>query len=193
MQAPDDASSGPGQLCPDCGTVRDQSDIAFCEVCGYNFVTGAHGEVGIVPAPTPAETTESKETVEGSESAQVTPRGGRVTVAVDPGVRGAASPEAPVDVLPFTVELNTPLCLVGRTDETRGTIPEIALTFDEAVSRRHALLERSTTGGLLLRDIGAANGTKLNGTEVQPMTEYPLKNGDEMTLGHWSRMLIEAS
>ncbi len=42
-----------GDICPDCGTVREPGGVVFCEVCGYNFVTGAHGEVA-VPVATEA-------------------------------------------------------------------------------------------------------------------------------------------
>src|ERR1700722_20188563 len=53
------------QECPDCGTMREHSGVAFCEICGYNFNTGARGEVpppmplGLpvvhAPAPAPAD------------------------------------------------------------------------------------------------------------------------------------------
>src|SRR5690348_18353103 len=31
--------------CPDCGAPRTDTSSNFCEVCGYNFATGAHGNV----------------------------------------------------------------------------------------------------------------------------------------------------
>ena len=178
-----------GDLCPDCGTVREQGGIVFCEVCGYNFTTGAHGEV---PLPAPAET--PSPTVAQPESAPtVTVQQWTVTVAVDPGLRSPESPEAPADVAPLSVTLTQPVSLIGRRNETRAIFPEIALDHDEAVSRRHALLQLDPEKGLLLRDIGAANGTRLNGKELQPMTDYPLNDGDEITLGHWSRISVKAS
>ena len=77
------------------------------------------------------------------------------------------------------VALDKPVSLVGRRNEARAIFPEIALPHDEAVSRRHALLQTDAQGGLLLRDIGAANGTRLNGKELEPMVDYPVKDGDD--------------
>lgn len=116
-----------------------------------------------------------------------------MTISVDPSLRSAESPEPPADVAPFSVLLSHPVSLIGRHNEARGIIPEIGLDHDEAVSRRHALLQWEPHQGLLLRDIGAANGTRLNGKDLQPMVDYPLKDGDDITLGHWSRLKIQAS
>src|SRR5579875_3046173 len=41
--------SAAAEICPDCGTARDNRETVFCEVCGYNFATGAHGEVPVAP------------------------------------------------------------------------------------------------------------------------------------------------
>ncbi len=195
MDAMGSSASSPGQICPDCGTLREQSDIAFCEVCGYNFVTGAHGEVGILPTSSPVAISSIPE-----ESAQPEPEPPAIPipqrwlamVSVDPRLRGPDSPEAPIDVESFTVELDHPVSLIGRKDETRGIFPEIALPLDEAVSRRHALLQKDEERGLLLRDIGAANGTRLNGKEIAAMVDYVVKDGDEIALGHWTCIRIEA-
>ena len=187
-------STAAGQVCPDCATLREHNDTVFCEVCGYNFATGAHGEVP--PAATPlAEMTAAPETVPEAhvpvEASVSEAQRWSVVVSVVPSLRGPDSPEAPGDVPPFTVTLEQPVNLIGRRNEARGIFPEIVLAHDEAVSRRHAVLEMDATGGLLLRDIGAANGTRLNGVEVQPMVDTPLKDGDEITLGHWSRIRVE--
>lgn len=178
-----------GDLCPDCGTVREPGGVVFCEVCGYNFATGAHGEV---PLPPPAETLAASEPEPEPEAAPVIQQW-TVTVSVDPGLRSTESPEAPSDLPPFSITLSQPVSLIGRRNETRAIFPEIALDHDEAVSRRHALLQLDPQHGLLLRDIGAANGTRLNGKELQPMTDHALKDGDEITLGHWSRISVKAS
>ena len=186
-----------GQVCPDCGTLRERSDTVFCEVCGYNFATGAHGEVPpaavsvdaptVVAAPTaPEPNAPVQDGVAGAQRWSV-------VVSVDPSLRAADSPEAPAELASFTVTLQQPMNLIGRRNEARGIFPEIALDHDEAVSRRHAVLQLGSERGLLLRDIGAANGTRLNGVEVQPMVDTPLKNGDEITLGHWSRIRVEVS
>lgn len=183
-----------GQVCPDCGTLREHHDTVFCEVCGYNFATGAHGEVR--PAVVPSVDLVAAAEPEGDSPVKAEVAGTQrwsVVVSVDPSLRGPDSPEAPADVPPFTVALEQAMSLIGRRNEARGIYPEIALAHDEAVSRRHAVLQIGAQGGLFLRDIGAANGTRLNGAELQPMVDTPLKNGDEITLGHWSRIHVEVS
>ena len=94
---------------------------------------------------------------------------------------------------PFTIKLDKPLYLIGRTSEARGIFPDIPLNFDDAVSHRHALLERRADGVLVLRDIGAANGTRLNGQDVEAMADNPLRDGDEITVGHWTRITVKVS
>jgi hypothetical protein len=176
--------------CPDCGTTRENTGVAFCEICGYNFNTGARGEVPVVlpaaavaPEPPPAPV----------EAAPSPASGWIVTVSVDPALHKPGSPEPPADVPPFTYAVKDPVSLIGRKSAARAIFPEIALDYDEAVSRRHALLQLTPEGALLLRDIGAANGTELNGSAIAPMVDHPLKDGDRITLGHWTRITVEAA
>ncbi len=169
--------------CPDCGATRDQSGGVFCEICGYNFSTGAHGELKPEtppPAPAPALTPSIAPIYQ-------------VTVTVDPSLRTSESPEAPVDFAPLSIKLEKESNLIGRRSDRRGVFPEIPLDRDDAVSHRHALINKLPGGELVLRDIGSSNGTTLNGTELQPMTDAPLKEGDQITLGHWTRMVIQSA
>ena len=86
--------------------------------------------------------------------------------------------------------LAKPVNLIGRQSAARAIHPEIPLDFDDAVSHRHAVLTKLDDGSLVLRDIGSSNGTQVNATEVQPMTDIPLHDGDEITLGHWTRIKV---
>jgi pSer/pThr/pTyr-binding forkhead associated (FHA) protein len=43
-----------------------------------------------------------------------------------------------------------------------------------------------------VRDIGSANGTRLNGQDLPPLTDTALKDGDALTLGHWTRLVVKA-
>jgi hypothetical protein len=162
------------QSCPDCGAARAPDTGIFCEVCGHNFSTGAQGEVPVkasLPQPPAAWT---------------------VTVTIDPSLREADSPDPPLAFQPLTIQLDKPTNLIGRMSSSRAIFPEIALDSDDAVSHRHALLERRPDGSLMLRDIGASNGTRLNGHDVQPLVDTPLRDGDQITLGHWTRITIKA-
>ena len=169
--------------CPDCGAPRDASGGIFCEICGYNFSTGAHGELkpelpALTPAPAAVPT-------EASPVYQV-------LVTVDAALRTPESPQAPADFAPVTLRLEKESNLIGRRSDRRGVFPEIPLDRDDAVSHRHALISRAPGGGLVLRDIGSSNGTSLNGDELAPMTDAPLKEGDQITLGHWTRMVVQS-
>jgi hypothetical protein len=167
------STAGPA-VCPACGAACEGSGLAFCEVCGCDFAS----------APRPAA---------GAGSVSAPPVSGwMVTLSVDPTLRTAASPEAPTGVVPATIQLRQPVSLIGRQSEARAIFPEIPIAHDDAVSHRHALLQLFASGVLLLRDIGAANGTRLNGREVEPLVDHPLKDGDEITLGHWSRITVKA-
>jgi predicted component of type VI protein secretion system len=154
--------------CPDCGAAREPADAAFCESCGFNFGTGAHGQ----PKPVASAW--------------------EVLVSVDPTLRTDESPEAPASFEPLRVRLTDGSNLIGRRSEKRAVFPQVPLDFDDAVSHRHALIELAN-GRVALRDVGSANGTKLNGADVEPLRDLALKDGDQITLGHWTRLTVRAS
>ncbi|MBD2777412.1 FHA domain-containing protein [Iningainema tapete] len=166
--------------CPACTAPHNPSSGDFCEICGYNFVTKTHGEVP------PLE--------EGSRGVgeQGNTQSLEIIAIVDPSLRSPESPEAPVQQ-PITFKLDKESNLIGRNSTLRGVYPEVALDFDSAVSQRHALLNRQPDGTFILRDIGSTNGTKLNGVELTPMVDVPIKDGDEFTLGHWTRLKLRST
>jgi FHA domain len=164
-----------GESCPECRASRAPEGGSFCEVCGHNFAASAPVAVFVGP---PVKT-------------QPPPKGWTATVIVDPSLREPESPVPPEGVEPYTIALDKPVILIGRRSESRAVYPEIALNFDAAVSHRHALLEQ-VDGALVLRDIGAANGTRLNGKDVTPLIDIPLHDGDRITLGHWTSITVKA-
>jgi hypothetical protein len=168
--------------CPDCTAPHDPTSGDFCEICGYNFTTETHGEVPPI----------SQIVVEAGKSERdVTPLHPSVELiaTIDPSLRSPDSPE-PLEQAPITFRLDKESHLIGRRSELRGVYPEVALDFDSAVSHRHALLNRQPDGTFVLRDIGSTNGTKLNGVELKAMVDVPIKDGDELTLGHWTRIKV---
>jgi pSer/pThr/pTyr-binding forkhead associated (FHA) protein len=54
---------------------------------------------------------------------------------------------------------------------------------DLAVSRLHASIISQGNGNFALRDEGSANGTKVNGQQVNKYQPYPLQDGDKIQLG----------
>jgi FHA domain len=182
--------------CPDCGTLHEEDSGNFCEICGYNFVTGASGEIPIPKASGIASAVLDAGTV-GAGATPVTPISTSPTatgtpellIAVDRTLRCEGSPEPPA-FTPLTFPLKKPSTLIGRTSDIRAIYPDIALDLDDAISHRHAVIHRQPDGALILRDIGSTNGTFLNGIELAPMTDISLKNGDEITLGHWTKLVV---
>jgi adenylate cyclase len=67
---------------------------------------------------------------------------------------------------------------VGRGDSNAIVIP------DDLVSRNHALLQKSDTGGYILIDMGSRNGSFVNGVRVS--IPASVKDGDTVTLGPYS-------
>ncbi|MEO6742035.1 MAG: FHA domain-containing protein [Chthoniobacteraceae bacterium] len=72
------------------------------------------------------------------------------------------------------------------TEETLtiGRAPDNIFPIDDvSVSSHHAQIAPSA-GIFLLKDLGSTNGTMVNGTDLQPETEYTLKAGDRIRFGH---------
>jgi hypothetical protein len=82
---------------------------------------------------------------------------------------------------------------VGRRSESRGIHPEIDLTgppADPGVSRLHVVLLAGPDGGWSVVDLGSANGTLVNGTEIAPDDPVPLGDGDVIHLGAWTALTV---
>lgn len=78
--------------------------------------------------------------------------------------------------------------VLGRA--TAGVRVRIPIAHDSGVSRRHALFLLRPDQGLSVRDLGSANGTQLNGAELLPGVATPLKDGDVLAVGAWTRITI---
>jgi pSer/pThr/pTyr-binding forkhead associated (FHA) protein len=89
-----------------------------------------------------------------------------------------------VRIGPFsaTYEIDKPEYTIGRPDPKTGTSPDIALEWDDAVSRHHAHILRRSDGDYL-EDVGSSNGTLLNGQPIAVHTPILLKDGDVITIG----------
>ena len=188
--APASTSAGEPARCPDCGTPR-ASGARFCEVCRYNFETRspwtasgaaaakAAAPVPVAPPPAPA--------------AVQTAHAWRVAVVVDPALYVEPDPAMPCPtneperIFPLDLAEN----LIGRPSAKKGIKPEVPVR-DEGVSHRHAKLVRGEHGGFALLDLGSTNGTKLNGNQVQEGVPVPLADGDQITLGAWTRITVRA-
>jgi hypothetical protein len=187
------------QPCPDCSTPHEADSGNFCEICGYNFLTGAQGGDPLFNFPPPikspanlaatAPTQPPNPPANPSIPAANAVSQWQIIISIDPSLATPDSPTPPTQA-PIIIGLNHPTNLIGRTSQARAIHPEIPLDLDDAVSSRHAILTLHPDGSLVLRDIGSSNGTMVNGKEIAIMVDIPISSGDEITLGHWTRIKI---
>jgi FHA domain len=149
--------------CPVCNVTRATGN--FCEACGYNYLTGKPAELSV----------DAKQW--------------QIAISIESSSQTSDSPAPPARPTQL-VDLAIGSYLIGRTSQKRAISPEISLDFDDAVSHRHAVLEMRADRSLILRDIGSANGTSLNGHEIPLTRDIPLQDGDTVTLGHWTKITI---
>ena len=76
--------------------------------------------------------------------------------------------------------------LIGRFDPVTEQMPDVDLTqvdLKRSVSRRHARLVRTGEGYVLTEEVGALNGTLVNGTKLVTGRPHPVKDGDKVSVG----------
>jgi FHA domain len=179
--------------CPDCTTPHEANSGNFCEICGYNFLTGNGGGSAFPPpiAPPPTSSTPINPETVATPSGSTVPAlvKWQVIISIDPSLATPDSPPAPTQAT-ITIDLTNSINLIGRTSVARAIHPEIPLDLDDAVSSRHAILTLHPDGSSILRDIDSSNGTMVNGKDIAALVDVPLKSGDEITLGHWTRITL---
>jgi serine/threonine protein kinase len=82
---------------------------------------------------------------------------------------------------------------IGRRSVSRGIEPEIDLIgppTDPGVSRQHAKLVPAPDGTWTVVDLGTENGITVNGRDVRSGDSVPLRPGDRIHLGAWTRITI---
>lgn len=76
--------------------------------------------------------------------------------------------------------------LIGRYDPVTEQSPDIDLTdldLKRSVSRRHARVLKSETGYTLVEEVGALNGTFVNGIKIDAGRPHPIVDADEIGIG----------
>jgi hypothetical protein len=199
--APVQTESINSQSCPDCSTLHESDSGNFCEICGYNFLTNTKGGDPLSNFPPPfkspvnsttAPTQLPTKTDSVPLAADTTLGQWRIVMTIDPSLATPDSPSPPPNQAPVTINLKQGANLIGRTSQARAIHPEIPLDLDDAVSSRHGILTLQSDGSLVLRDIGSSNGTMVNGKEIAVMADIPIASGDQITLGHWTRLQIKS-
>jgi hypothetical protein len=88
------------------------------------------------------------------------------------------------------IVLKNPVTQIGRSSKKRNLQPEIACDWDGAVSHRHAKIELDPDGNAFLVDLGSTNGTMLNGQLISANNPVKLKDGDRISLGGKTALII---
>jgi pSer/pThr/pTyr-binding forkhead associated (FHA) protein len=111
-------------------------------------------------------------------------------LSIDPTLYTDPDPDIPLPTDPDrTFPLDLADNLIGRRSDRLDIHPEINVN-DPGVSHRHAKLLREENGKLLLLDLSSTNGTQLNGANILPGVRTPVANGDQITIGTWTKIVI---
>jgi hypothetical protein len=202
------AAAAGGEPCPVCAT-RRMIGARFCEVCRYDFQTA--NPPPVAPAQVASQAASAAMQALDASSAPAAPatanaitpvaenfptpvsRHWDVIIAVDPTLNKNLDPaqpcpeHAPERTFPLDLDEN----LIGRRSDRKDVHPEIAVS-DPGISRRHLTLRRRPDGGFLALELGSTNGTSLNANPLEPGIPTPLHDGDQITLGCWTRITVRA-
>ena len=206
--APGSAAAG-GEPCPDCGTPRGPG-AKFCEICRYNFET--HTSFGVLEtpapiaappadpapppsAPAPAISAPAASLADPAPAADASADDGpllRLRIVVDPALDTDPDPAHPCPqgtperIFHLDLAENT----LGRQYDGKGICPEIVVP-DPGISRRHLKIYREGEDWAVL-DLGSSNGTSVNGSDLEAGVVRRIATGDQITLGMWTRIFVEA-
>jgi hypothetical protein len=212
-----DSAGATDKPCPNCSSLVPVDDL-FCEVCGYDFTTGA------LPAPVTHPGGIALAGGSGSEAAVTqAPGGGGAAGGASPagtysgGTGGPAGPllwvaeiwvdpdwyatqesdePCPSPGMPVVAPLWDQSVLVGRRSVSRNIHPQVECGADHGVSRRHAQL---TTDGQRwwVEDLQSSNGTfvgpagaPIPTNPVSPGQRVEFAPGDRVYVGAWTRIVV---
>ncbi len=166
------------EACPVCGEARPGPFARYCDTCRYDFLNKQPFSAAVItPAPPPV----------GPPLIRL---GWDIRALVDPSLRRAEDP-LPADERERLFPLDLSDHLIGRRSDSEDIHPELAIN-DPGISRRHARILRAVDGALTVLDLGSMNGTRLNGTPLEPNLPTPLAEGDQVTMGCWTRLIVKA-
>lgn len=140
----------------------------------------------------------------GSARQGEAPRPWHVVVTADRAyfdrIRAAWELDESIDFPLFCPERRFPLTrdkiLIGRRSRSRGSYPDVDLAGppeDPAVSHLHALLVAEPDGWAVV-DLRSQNCTYVNDAAepIEPETPVPLRAGDHVHVGAWTRITLYA-
>ncbi len=139
------------------------------------------------PADTP-EAQEEPKAVPGfapvPDAVSATPATPEAPPLPNPALGGACRLEGIEDNSLF--EFSGDETLIGRYDPVTDLKPDVDLTsadIKRSVSRRHARIVRQGGGYFISEEVGALNGTFVNGDKLETGRSHAIKDGDQVSLG----------
>ncbi|MGH2478371.1 MAG: FHA domain-containing protein [Ktedonobacteraceae bacterium] len=169
--------------CPYCGAETRPGDN-FCLNCGNRLPALAQAAGGTSDATQAAEanwTPTVKAELDGHEAPTVRSDGSEIAVATLPAIEKPARLTLRTDsgetLQEFT--LDKPEFAIGRAPNS-----DILLSKDKLTSRRHAII-RYENGTYFLQDEHSANGTFVNGQQLEEKSPYQLRDDDHVSIGEY--------
>ena len=149
-------------ICPSCGH-RNQDGANFCSSCGQPLERE-------VPEPATVTFSLDPEADDPIEVPLPAPTSGGMLVVTRGANTGAE----------FVLE---------HVITSAGRHPDSDIFLDDVtVSRRHAELERTSAGTVVVRDVGSLNGTYLNGDRIEG--DLTIATGDELQVGKFKLVYV---
>ncbi|MDP2771918.1 MAG: FHA domain-containing protein [Nocardioides sp.] len=187
--------------CPHCSAANPPNAL-FCEACGYDFTTGTVprplNPLDVSSGSTPAPAADAPAAPVDPNPAPALTDAWVAEIWIDPDwyADQKSTDPLPSPGLPTVVPLKHTSVLIGRASRSRNITPDIDLSSDNGISRRHAQL---TTDGTRwwVEDLGSSNGTYV-GSSVGPLPGTPITVGqkkeialdDRVYVGAWTRIVI---
>jgi FHA domain len=181
--------------CPHC-QASNPTDALFCEACGYDFTTGSMPRT--LPPPSGAPSADQVTPAADANPSATLSSGWVAEIWIDPDwyADQKSTDPLPSPGLPTVVPLKHASILIGRASRSRNITPDIDLSSDNGISRRHAQL---TTDGTRwwVEDLGSSNGTFV-AEAVDALPKTPIEVGvkrevgpdDRIYVGSWTRLVI---
>lgn len=82
---------------------------------------------------------------------------------------------------------------IGRVADGQPILPDVDLSpyegYTQGVSRLHSALKVNNQR-VFITDLGASNGTRVNGQKIIPNVDYPINHGDVVALGKFKIQIL---
>ena len=168
------------ESCPICNEARPGPFARYCDTCRYDFLARQPFSA-VSPPASPAKPPLAAPAAAYRFDLRAT---------VDLSLRQPDDP-MPADQRERVFPLDLADHLIGRRSDSADIHPEVVIN-DPGISRRHLRIMRAPDGTLSALDLGSMNGTRLNNLALEPNVPATLHAGDELTLGCWTRLKVEA-